>query len=124
MKVIKAIVVLGLVGGATLLGAKLYTKNQSDEFSGIIDQLNPLVPKGEVYVKTKKADSINNYGTSSYRQQTVDKDGKKKELTFSADHELITNRYLKIYNKGAHVETYEEVSEGEVPERALKQLNR
>lgn len=122
VKIIKTIVVLALLGGVALFGAKLYTQNQSDELSGTIDQLNPLVTKGEVYVKTKKADSINSYGITTYKQQAVDKDGKKKELKFTADHELITDRYLKIYNKGAHVETYEEVSEEVIPEKALQQL--
>lgn len=123
MKIIKTIVLLALVGGIALFGAKLYTQNQSDELSGTIDQLNPLVTQSEVYVKTKKADSINSYGITTYKQQAFDKDGKKKELTFTADHELVTDRYLKIYNKGAHVETYEEVSVETVPEKALQQLN-
>ncbi|MGM0217237.1 YxeA family protein [Enterococcus sp. AZ126] len=124
MKIIKTIVVLAVLSGAALFGAKLYTQNQSDELSGTIDQLNPLVDKGEVYVKTKKADSVNGYGITTYKQPTFDKDGKKKNLTFTADHELITDRYLKIYNKGAHVETYEEVSKEDVPEKALEELNK
>ncbi|MBO0472692.1 hypothetical protein IGL98_001759 [Enterococcus sp. DIV0840] len=124
MKIIKTIIVLALFGGVALFGAKLYTQNQSDELSGTIDQLNPLVGKGEVYVKTKKADSINSYGITTYKQQTFDKNGKQKELTFTAAHELTTDRYLKIYNKGAHVETYEEVSGQNVPEKALQQLNK
>lgn len=124
LKIIKTIVVLALLSGATLFGAKLYTQNKSDELSGTIDQLNPLVKEGVVYVKTKKADSINSYGITTYKQQTFDKDGQQKELTFTADHELITDRYLKIYNKGAHVETFEEVSRETVPEKALQQLNK
>lgn len=124
MKIIKTIVLVVLLFGAALFGAKLYTQNQSDELSGTIDQLNPLVVKGEVYVKTKKADSINSYGITTYKQQAFNKDGKKKVLTFTADHELKTDRYLKIYNKGAHIETYEEVSEQNVPEKALQQLNK
>lgn len=124
LKIIKTIVVLAILSGAALFGAKLYTQNQSDELSGTIDQLNPLVGKGEVYVKTKKSDSINSYGIATYKQQTVDEKGKSKELTFRAPKELTTERYLKIYNKGAHVETYEEVLEQAVPEKALQQLNR
>lgn len=124
LKIIKAIVILAILSGATLFGAKLYTQNKSDELSGTLDQLNPLVTNGEVYIKTKKADSINEYGITTYTQQTVDKDGKNKELTFTADHELTTDRYLKIYNKGAHVETYEEVTKEDIPKNALQQLNK
>ncbi|MBO0423014.1 hypothetical protein BCR22_04725 [Enterococcus plantarum] len=124
MKIIKTIIVIAILGGVALFGAKLYTQNHSDELSGTIDQLNPLVPEGEVYVKTKKADSINSYGITTYKQQSFDKEGKSKEIIFTADHELQTDRYLKIYNKGAHIETYEEVSEQDIPEKALKQLHK
>ncbi|MBM7688703.1 hypothetical protein BCR24_08785 [Enterococcus ureilyticus] len=123
MKTIKAFVLLILLGGAALFGATVYTNNQSDELSGTIDQLNPLVSKGEVYVKTKKADQIIEHGITIYTQEAVNKDGKKREITFKADHELITDRYLKIYNKGAHVETYEEVSREAVPEKALQLID-
>ena len=123
VKTIKAFVVLILLGGAALFGATVYTNNQSDELSGTIDQLNPLVSKGEVYVKTKKADQIIEHGITIYTQEAVNKDGKKREITFKADHELITDRYLKIYNKGAHVETYEEVSREAVPEKALQLID-
>nr|WP_239574135.1 YxeA family protein [Enterococcus ureilyticus] len=123
VKTIKAFVLLILLGGAALFGATVYTNNQSDELSGTIDQLNPLVSKGEVYVKTKKADQIIEHGITIYTQEAVNKDGKKREITFKADHELITDRYLKIYNKGAHVETYEEVSREAVPEKALQLID-
>lgn len=124
VKVIKIIVGLAVILGGAMFGAKLYTQDRSDELSGTMDQLNPLVTEGEVYVKTKKADSINNYGITTYTQQAFDKDGKQKRLTFTADHELILERYLKIYNKGAHIETYEEVSKEAVPEKALQQLDK
>ncbi|MGX7412003.1 YxeA family protein [Enterococcus caccae] len=54
---------------------------------------------------------------ATYKQETVDKEGKKKELTFTADHELKIDRYLKIDNKGVHVETYQEFPEDEVPQK-------
>ncbi|MDA9470260.1 YxeA family protein [Enterococcus sp. 5H] len=122
MKLIKTLVVLTLFGAGVLLGAKFYTKNQSDELSGTIDQLNPLVSSGEVYIKTKKADSVNDYGITTYKQTAFDESGQGKELVFTADHELKEERYLKIFNKGAHVETYEEVSQVDVPEKALAKL--
>lgn len=124
MKTIKAFIVLILLGGAALFGASLYTQNHSDELSGTIDQLNPLVSKDEVYVKTKKADQIIEHGITIYTQEAVNKDGKKREITFKADHELITDRYLKIYNKGAHVETYEEVTREAIPEKALQLIDK
>jgi uncharacterized protein (TIGR01655 family) len=123
MKGIKLLLSSFLIAGAVLLGAKFYTNNQSDELSGVIDQLNPLVAKGTVYVKTKEADAINEYGIATYHQIASDGNGKKREILFTADHELQKERYLKVYNKGAHIETYEEVDKEEVPEKALIQLD-
>ena len=36
--------------------------------------------------------------------------------------ELKVGHYLKLTNKGAHVETYEEISKEEVPQKALEKL--
>ncbi|GGC80868.1 YxeA family protein [Enterococcus wangshanyuanii] len=122
MKLVKTIGIFLLLGGAALFGAKAYTQNQAGELSGVLDQLNPLVTEGEVYVKTKKADEVIEHGIAVYKQEAVDKEGKKRAITFTADHELIQDRYLKVYNKGAHVETYEEVTKEQVPQQALNQL--
>lgn len=114
----------GIVSLAILLGGTmLYTKNASNEFAAIIDQLNPLVPRGEVYVKTQKPVSVNGYGTAAYKQLASSPSGKTRTIEFNGISELKTDRYLKLSNKGAHVETYEEVPKEEVPKEALKQID-
>ena len=68
MKFIKFLVVTAIVIGGGLFGAKFYAEKNSGELAGVLDQLNPLVKEGNVYVKTKKADSVNGYGIASYTQ--------------------------------------------------------
>ncbi|EAW7488714.1 DUF1093 domain-containing protein, partial [Campylobacter jejuni] len=94
MKFIKFLVVTAIVIGGGLFGAKFYAEKNSGELAGVLDQLNPLVKEGNVYVKTKKADSVNGYGIASYTQVAADEEGKTREITFTADHELKTDHYL------------------------------
>lgn len=116
---------LGIIIGIFILlfGAMLYSKNSSSEVASTLDQLNPLVPKSELYVKTTKPHSVNDYGTASYEQLAADKNGKTRTIQFNGISELKINRYLKLTNKGAHVETYEEVRRDQVPEKALKEID-
>lgn len=76
MKFIKFLVVTAIVIGGGLFGAKFYAEKNSGELAGVLDQLNPLVKEGNVYVKTKKADSVNGYGIASYTQVAADEEGK------------------------------------------------
>lgn len=119
MKVIKVIAGAVLLSGMALFGLKLYTAHSHDEMAGILDQLNPLVTKGEVYVKTKKPDEVNSYGTATYIQKAADKNGHERIITFNGVTVLKEGRYLKLINKGAHVETYEEVRKQAIPKEAL-----
>jgi hypothetical protein len=52
MKLIRNLVVLGLILGGGLFASTVVTKNSTNEFTVILDQLNPLVKEGHVYVKT------------------------------------------------------------------------
>ena len=54
MKFIKFLVVTAIVIGGGLFGAKFYAEKNSGELAGVLDQLNPLVKEGNVYVKTKE----------------------------------------------------------------------
>lgn len=123
MKLIKKLLGLLLVLGLVLGGITLFTRNSSSEVAGILDQLNPLVKKSELYVKTKAPDSVNEYGTASYQQTAAASDGKTREITFSGLKVLKEDHYLKLTSKGAHVETYEEVTRAEVPEAALEKID-
>lgn len=117
--------ILGVIIGIFILlfGAMLYSKNSSSEVAGTLDQLNPLVTKSEIYVKTTKPQSVNGYGTATYQQMAANKDGKTRTIQFNGISELKVNRYLKLTNKGAHIETYEEVRRDQVPEKALKEID-
>lgn len=117
--------IIGVIIGIFILlfGAMLYSKNSSSEVAGTLDQLNPLVPKSELYVKTTKPQSVNGYGTANYQQIAADENGKTRTIQFNGITELKTDRYLKLSNKGAHIETYEEVRRDQVPEKALKEID-
>ncbi|WP_206859424.1 YxeA family protein [Candidatus Enterococcus mangumiae] len=119
MKIIKVLVSIAVFSGLALFGLKFYTQGASGELPAVIDQLNPLVTKGEVYVKTKQPDEVNSYGTAKYIQKAVDANGNEREIEFNGISVLKEDRYLKLTNKGAHVETYEEVSREAVPEKVL-----
>ncbi|OTO72563.1 hypothetical protein A5865_001518 [Enterococcus sp. 12E11_DIV0728] len=116
---------LGILASIAILlfAAMLYSKNSSSEVAGILDQLNPLVPKSELYVKTTKPQSVNGYGTASYQQIAANENGKTRTVQFNGLSELKTDRYLKLTNKGSHIETYEEVRRDQVPEKALKEID-
>lgn len=116
---------IGLCAGVLILlfGASLYSKNSSSEVAAILDQVNPLVPKSELYVKTTAPQSVNSYGTANYQQLAADKNGKTRTIQFNGLKELKTDRYLKLTNKGAHIETYEEVPRDQVPKSALKEID-
>lgn len=123
MKFIKGVLSIVVVIFLVCVGGLFFTKGSSNEAAAIFDQLNPLVQKGEVYVKTKAPDAVNEYGTASYQQLAADQNGKTRQIAFNGLSTLKEDRYLKLTNKGAHVETYEEVSKDEVPAAALEQIN-
>lgn len=117
--------ILGVIAFIAILlfGSMLYSKNSSSEIAGVMDQLNPLVKESELYVKTTKPQSVNEYGTASYQQLAANKEGETRTIQFNGLSELKTDRYLKLTNKGAHVETYEEVRRDQVPEKALNAID-
>jgi len=55
-KIVRAILSIGLFFLLLCGGIMLYTNRASGEVAGILDQLNPLVPKSEMYVKTQAPD--------------------------------------------------------------------
>ncbi|MFV0560808.1 MAG: YxeA family protein [Enterococcus sp.] len=122
MKVLKGLVGIGAVVIIGLFGMKMYTANSSDEFSAIMDQVNPLVKQGTIYVKTTDPESVNEYGTAAYKQKAVDENGKTRQIEFNGLKVLKKNHYLKLDNKGAHVEFYQEVAKEDVPQKALEVL--
>ncbi|HBR81537.1 MAG TPA: hypothetical protein DEA34_02975, partial [Enterococcus sp.] len=59
------------------------------------------------------------HGTARYVQKAANVDGEERTIEFNGLSLLKENHYLKISNKGAHIETYEEVPREKVPEKAL-----
>ncbi|KAF1303594.1 YxeA family protein [Enterococcus sp. JM9B] len=120
--IVKVIVSVGIFLLLLCGGSLFYTKNSSGELAAFLDQLNPLVPESEVYVKTQDPESVNGYGTAAYKQTAAASDGTTRTLEFNGLQVLKKDRYLKLINKGAHVETYEEIPEKEVPQKALEKI--
>ena len=118
--------IIKLAAGVLLLlgGAALFSSHAPNDVAQVIDQLNPLLPTKDLYVKTTKPESVNGYGTAAYKQMAADQEGHTREIQFSGLSELKTDRYLKLTAKGAHVETYEEVPQAEVPKKALVALEK
>ncbi len=128
MKTIKKWVITLLASVAFLsvglVGLKYVTADKTGEWVNIVDQLNPFVTKSESYVKTTKPVTVNGYGTAAYHQEAVFENGKTRPIEFSGLSVLKVDHYLKLIHKGAHVITYEEVAEQEVPRAALEKLKK
>ena len=110
--------ILFLFGGLTL-----FSSLAPEEVTQIVDQINPLLPTTQHYVKITSSQSVNDYGTASYRQLAADKNGQTRKIQFNGLSELKIDHYLKLTTKGSHVETYEEVTKEEVPHKALKAID-
>ncbi|MFW0760407.1 YxeA family protein [Staphylococcus cohnii] len=122
--VLMPVVILGFA--IILIGLYLVSngKKQEGEIAGLIDQINPLVKEENSYVKTKKPDKFLEYDRASYTQKAYDKQGKSRNLTFTAAQSLKLDKYLKITHKGAHVATYEEVNKQDIPKKAIKEIEK
>nr|WP_275692294.1 MULTISPECIES: YxeA family protein [Lactobacillales] len=112
-----AVIVIGF------FGSKIYNENNPGELGAVVDQLNPFISQSEVYVKTKSYDDINKDDMYSYTQTAADKTGKTRKIIFTSSKELKKGHYLKLSNKGTHINSYEEVQKEQVPEKALKTID-
>lgn len=112
-----AVIVIGF------FGSKIYNENNPGELGAVVDQLNPFISQSEVYVKTKSYDDINKDDMYSYTQTAADKTGKTRKIIFTSSKELKKGHYLKLSNKGTHINSYEEVQKEQVPEKALKAID-
>jgi len=95
-------------------------------FSGLLTACNPqTIGSDEYYVQVQNDGekfTEQNYTRYEYTLNGFDEDGKSKDMTFTANHELRKNAYLRIYYKKDEVITYEEVEKDEMPEKALQLL--
>lgn len=122
-KLVISIGALIAVVGIGFFGSKIYSENNPGEIGAVIDQLNPFVSESEVYVKTKSYDDINKDDMYSYTQTAADETGKTRKIIFTSSKELKKGHYLKLSNKGTHINSYEEVQKEQVPEKALQAID-
>ena len=89
----------------------------------LVDRFNPFVKEEDRYVKTAdKYGTAKSQGGYDYSQKAVNDSGEAREITFYAGKKLKEKAYLKLDSKGSFVESWEEVTEEEVPEKALSEL--
>ncbi len=112
-----AVIVIGF------FGSKIYNENNPGELGAVVDQLNPFISESEVYVKTKSYDDINKDDIYSYTQTAADETGKTRKIIFTSSKELKKGHYLKLSNKGTHINSYEEVQREQVPEKPLQAID-
>lgn len=115
-----AVIVIGFFG---LFGSKIYNEDNPGELGAVVDQLNPFISESEVYVKTKTYDDINKDDMYSYTQTAANEDGKTRKIMFTSSKELKKGHYLKLSNKGTHINSYKEVQKEQVSEKALKAID-
>ncbi|MEY8458672.1 YxeA family protein [Lactococcus ileimucosae] len=74
--------------------------------------------------KTIKADSGERFINYEYKLTSYDKKGNEKEVSFTAQHNLRKNAYLKLTdNKVKGITSWEEVQEKDLPSKAKEKLN-
>jgi uncharacterized protein (TIGR01655 family) len=64
-----------------------------------------------------------NPGGYMYHQEVISESGKAYDISYYAGHELKEGAILKLDTKGRYVETWEEVSKENVPQKVLDKLN-
>lgn len=102
-----------------LFGSVLLLQNVNLNRLGT-DQYYVQVGKG---VKMEdKADDGMTYVYYQYTLNGFDKDGKEKNVKFTANKELRKDAYLRVYLKGGKASSYQEVQAQELPEPAKREL--
>lgn len=115
MKYLLSVVLLAIV----VFGGYNWYMNQSEEY------YVQITNQGS---KITTHDGKENHVNYDYELTGYNKDGQAKTLKFSAFQErpLKMNRYLKVlqFKHKTGVKTYEEVTENEIPNGALEQLQK
>lgn len=114
-----------LIIGGSYLGACLYTKDRSDQFSQALGQYNFLVKREPKYVKidNSKGRDEDGYGNYQYYLTSYDSEGKSHPIQFTGMGKLKQGHYLKLDTKGAYVYSYEEVFEKTMPKKAFEKVS-
>lgn len=112
-KIISSIVAAGAV--AAICGF-LFIHNE------IIDRVNPLISRQDMYVQINRDGQHLSPGGTEYTLDGYNKSGEKSEVTFYAGKDLRKNAYVKVSAKGKYVETWEEVKYKNLPKTVQSKL--
>jgi len=118
-KKLKRILIGILVGLAVGMGAL----SLIDE--DVRDRFNPFIGEKDVYVLLNKEGEPDPEFKHRYmfRLDGVDESGEVEEIKVTASvKDFAENTYLKVHVKGTYVYEYEEITEEDVPEQAIKEL--
>ncbi|MFE4354524.1 YxeA family protein [Peribacillus butanolivorans] len=111
---------LGLI--ALIIGFLVFIQNVNINRLGA-DQYYVQIKEEGMRVEGK-ADNGEEYISYEYKLSTVDKDGKEKELTFTAHKQLRLDAYLCLYVKDEKgVTSWQEVKMEELPEKVKEKLD-
>jgi uncharacterized protein (TIGR01655 family) len=121
---LKFLLIAALIIGGSYIGACLYTKDRTDQFSQALGQYNFLVKREPKYVKidNSKAADKDGYGNYTYDLTSYDKNGDAHKVEFMGMGKLKQGHYLKLDTKGAYVYSYRESFKSDMPSKAYNQL--
>lgn len=129
IKSIIGIFIFIVIVWSALLLWKVYAEQHTDN-SAVADlaKFNPLIQSENYYIKTQEPTKVdkqdNSHNVYKYKQQAVDKNGHRKMITFNAfSDKLKINHYLKVEVKLDRVQSYKEVSQQQVPSKALQRID-
>ena len=89
------------------------------------DRFNPFIEEKDAYALISKEGETDPDFKHRYMFMVdgVDESGEVKEIKVTASvKDFPENTYLKVHVKGTYVYEYEEVTEEDVPEKAIKEL--
>lgn len=121
---LKFLLISALIIGGSYLGACLYTKDRTDQFSQALGQYNFLVKREPRYVKidNSKGQDEAGFGNYEYTLTSYDADGHPHQAKFTGMGKLKQAHYLKLDTKGAYVYSYEEAFKNNMPKKAFSKL--
>lgn len=125
MKFFKNLVLTVIAVAAVLFVISFSTKTKTDEFSQVINQLNPMLKTESVYVKIDNSDSYDeSHGNYIYSLTGYSASGRKQPVVFTGMGKLKDQHFLKLTTKGSYVSTYAEVLPKQIPHAAYERVDK
>ena len=117
------VIIMGMIAVLPATLKAVVPETEGSDIGQQLDRFNPFIKEENRYVKTAdKYGTPQSPGGYNYSQKSVNDEGEVTDITFYAGGKLKENAYLKLDSKGSFVESWEEVPEKDVPEKALAQL--